>query len=658
MARIYDDFELLIQASGEHFVVQILNSPTGQATSEFDHPFTQVELSNFYSRIGQSHRSMRRLDAPDLQAAKQFGDKLFKAAFTGEVLSQLRSSINVSHGRNHGLRLRLRLKGAPALAELPWEFLYDLEQNQFLATSSMTPVVRFLDLPHTVSPMRVRLPLRVLVILAGPRNLPCLDAEGEWDRLKLSLANLEKNGVLVLERMPTATLEALRKRARGDPFHILHFVGHGGFDTNVGDGVLHFEDLKAMSHPVSGQLLGSILRDHDSLRLAVLNACEGARQSNEDPFSGVAQSLCQQGLPAIIAMQFEISDDAAKAFAEEFYGAIADGYPVDAAVSEGRKALYTGSFGQEWATPVLYMRSPNGVLFDIQRRSKSTPGKAPAPDPSTEPVHTQPVLNQPVISQPTLIPGPLPPPFVPPPPPPLPQKSPEQLAVEAAAEVQRRVDLERPRPQPPPPAPTPIRVGPTPPPHSNRKLFIGLGLGLGVVGVVIAGILIANIPKPTPQPEPERTPATEPATNRATVVTPPSATTITHSTVPDQSTTAIGRWIEQFVSASEGPSTQTLRAFYGDTVSPYFAKDSASWADIQSDKEAYFDRFPQIRYAIVGEPQHSTLDNGDHVVDYTLAYSEVRKDGKAFTGRSHYRMTLREIDGSLKIIGIEERKVQ
>ncbi|WP_035347510.1 hypothetical protein [Edaphobacter aggregans] len=51
-----------------------------------------------------------------------------------------------------------------------------------------------------------------------------------------------------------------------------------------------------MNDPIPGQLLGNVLRDHDCLRLAVLNACEGARQSNKDPFSGAAQSLCQQRL--------------------------------------------------------------------------------------------------------------------------------------------------------------------------------------------------------------------------------------------------------------------------------------------------------------------------------------------------------------------------
>jgi tetratricopeptide (TPR) repeat protein len=428
MLRHYDDFELVIQTSGETYLVQLLNSPAGQASGQFIPPFTQVELSNFYSRIGQMRRSTRRIDSPDLEAAKKFGNQLFHAVFTGELLGQLRTSMDRCHEHGRGLRIRLRLKGVPALAELPWEFLYDLEQDHFLATSTLTPMVRYLDLPQSVSTLKVRPPLRVLVILAGPSNLPRLDAEGEWERLKTSLAPLEANGAILLERLPNATLDCLRRRARGDAFHILHFIGHGGFDQTAGDGVLHFEDSRGMSDPIPGQLLGNVLRDHDCLRLAVLNACEGARQSNQDPFSGVAQSLCQQRLPAVVAMQFEISDDAAKTFAEEFYGALSDGFPVDAAVSESRKALFSGRFGQEWATPVLYMRSSSGVLFEVQRRAKPAVEPKPAPQPQAAAVQpAQPQQAPPIQPRPA-----------PPPPPPPPQFRPGPTPLEQEAERRRR----------------------------------------------------------------------------------------------------------------------------------------------------------------------------------------------------------------------------
>ena len=365
MALKYDDFDLLIAPAGDHYRVH-LNGPTGQAAADFVLPFTEVELNNFLSRIGQVRRSTRRSEAPEHSAAKEFGNKLFRAVFSGELIAQLRSSVEHSLDNDRGLRIRLRLTDAPELADLPWEFLYDSAQNHFLTTSTETPLVRFLDLPQRITPMRATLPLRVLVVIAGPKNLKRLDAEGEWERLQEALADLLRRGHIVLERLPAATIDALRLRARGAPFHIFHFIGHGGFDNIAEDGVLQFEDENGMSYPVRGELLGMQLHDHRSLRLAVLNACEGGRSSRQDPFSGVAQSLLQQRVPAVIAMQFEISDAAAKVFAREFYRAIAEGNPVDAAVCESRKALFHEDFGQEWATPVLYMRSQEGLLFDLE----------------------------------------------------------------------------------------------------------------------------------------------------------------------------------------------------------------------------------------------------------------------------------------------------
>jgi hypothetical protein len=85
-----------------------------------------------------------------------------------------------------------------------------------------------------------------------------------------------------------------------------------------------------------------------------------------DPFAGVASALVMAGVPAVIAMQFPISDAAAIEFAGTFYPRLVDGFPVEAAVAEGRKALRTADTKSwEWATPVLFMRSKDGALFGI-----------------------------------------------------------------------------------------------------------------------------------------------------------------------------------------------------------------------------------------------------------------------------------------------------
>jgi tetratricopeptide (TPR) repeat protein len=163
---------------------------------------------------------------------------------------------------------------------------------------------------------------------------------------------------------------------RQGEYHIFHFIGHGGFDQQANDGVLMLEDDEGRGRAVSGQYLGTLLRNHRPLRSTLLNACEGARSSRSDPFSGTAQSLMQQGIPAVIAMQFEITDEAAIAFTREFYAAVADGEPIDAAMVEARAAIYAQGDNIEWGTPVLYLRSPDGRIFDIERMSPEERRKA------------------------------------------------------------------------------------------------------------------------------------------------------------------------------------------------------------------------------------------------------------------------------------------
>jgi tetratricopeptide (TPR) repeat protein len=65
-------------------------------------------------------------------------------------------------------------------------------------------------------------------------------------------------------------------------------------------------------------------------------------------------------------MQFAISDDAAITFARGFYSALAAGRPVDAAVTQARLAIFAAGNDVEWGTPVLYMRSPDGSIFDVE----------------------------------------------------------------------------------------------------------------------------------------------------------------------------------------------------------------------------------------------------------------------------------------------------
>ena len=64
-------------------------------------------------------------------------------------------------------------------------------------------------------------------------------------------------------------------------------------------------------------------------------------------------------------MQIPISDTAAIAFSGMFYQRLAAGDPIDTATVEGRMAVHLKDpDSQEWATPVPFLRTQDGRLFD------------------------------------------------------------------------------------------------------------------------------------------------------------------------------------------------------------------------------------------------------------------------------------------------------
>jgi len=363
----YLDFDLRFRKERSGYRVEIIQSPGGHAEHRFKLPFSEMELENYMLKIGRRHSGVRSATSPETKAARDFGAKLFDTVFQDEVEACFSRSLEEAKRRQSGLRLRLHLEQTPELADLPWEYLYHSQPRQFLALSAETPVVRYLDLPQERQPLAVVPPLRALVMISNPSDYDPLDVEREWQNLRAAVKDLEARGLLVVERLEKATLEQLQRQLRKSDYHIFHFVGHGGFDPNTQEGVLVLEDDVGRGRMVSGSDVGVYLRDEPTLRLVLLNACEGGRCARNDAFAGAAQSLVLKNIPAVIAMQFEVSDDAAIVLAGGFYSALADGYAVDAALAEARKAVFARGNAIEWGTPVLYLRAPDGRIFNVDK---------------------------------------------------------------------------------------------------------------------------------------------------------------------------------------------------------------------------------------------------------------------------------------------------
>jgi hypothetical protein len=364
----YEDFSLLIETPRNGVYPVLVHSPAGEGRGDFRVPF-ETDFSGARGEILSTTRDLGAPPASERQVLgpKEVGGRLFDALFSGSVRDLFERSLGrVENDPETGLRIVLRFDPdepeVARLAALPWERLYREDQRLFLNFSRKSPIVRFLNVPRSLPP-RLEPPVRVLIAIASPAGHPTLETDRELRRIEDALGPVvnTKRSVLL-----NATPETLRARLLEETFHVLHFIGHGTFDVASGQGSLLFEDREGRERPVTGPVMADLLRDFTSLRLVFLNACRTAELSDlMDPFAGLAAALVMAGVPAVLGMQIPISDDAAIAFSGAFYQRLAAGDPIDTATVEGRMAVHLEDpESQEWATPVLFLRTQDGRLFD------------------------------------------------------------------------------------------------------------------------------------------------------------------------------------------------------------------------------------------------------------------------------------------------------
>ncbi len=395
----FEDFVLQLDSSARGgFRARVLKSPFGEGTAAFSLSSLAGEEAAPRDTPGTPPDGAQRGAGPSstfggLPPVKM-GAELYHAIFQGQV----RTLLDKSRGRLEtspqlGLRFKIKLDPSDeevgSLADLPWELLCD-ETEDFLALSRQTSIVRYLDVPRASHPIAVAPPLRILAVGASPRGLQPLNLDEEMGRFtELSRASAE----VEVQSLPHASIGAVREALSGDAYNVLHFMGHGMFDRESGQGMLAFEAPNGSLDLVSGRAFATKLRDLRSLGVVSLNACDTARashQSGANPFQGVATALVLGGVPAVVAMQRPISDRGAIRFSTAFYQHLARGVSIDEALTEGRQAIHSAKPNSfEWATPVLFLRMPEGNVF-VTRQAAEAEEKTPG-----RPVQSPPVAAPP-----------------------------------------------------------------------------------------------------------------------------------------------------------------------------------------------------------------------------------------------------------------------
>ncbi|MBN1933476.1 MAG: hypothetical protein JW934_02360 [Anaerolineae bacterium] len=124
--RVVQDIHFRLTAGSQGYTVEARGPGDSASRAAFELPLSDLEVENFLLRVGRPRRTFSRgRVAEPYRPTVEFGSKLFDALCGGPVREVLAAERRAAELGGYRLRLKLCLSSAPALTDLPWEFLYD-----------------------------------------------------------------------------------------------------------------------------------------------------------------------------------------------------------------------------------------------------------------------------------------------------------------------------------------------------------------------------------------------------------------------------------------------------------------------------------------------------------------------------------------------------
>ncbi|HEV3289250.1 MAG TPA: CHAT domain-containing protein, partial [Streptosporangiaceae bacterium] len=324
-----------------------------------------------------------------------WGDLVF-----GSVFGPGRARDAYQRARDKGLEVVFR-SAVPGLLGLPWELMRDGAGPVALGAGGISR-----SLPVAGSAGTLEVPggkLRVLMVISRPAGTADVGYQMVARPLLERLDAVRGEVHLTVLRPPT--LDSLRRTVTqaanaGEPFHVMHFGGHGVMPGQsaggsapggrpammtgpAAEGVLAFERPGGGSDHVTASKVAAVLAG-GKVPVVVLNACQSGAVGKELEAS-VATALLRSGCAAVVAMAYSVYAVAAAEFMAAFYETLFTGASVGQAVTAGRARLFEQDERPspkgdmrlaDWLIPVHYLRKE--VRFPQARTAR--PAAAPSLD--------------------------------------------------------------------------------------------------------------------------------------------------------------------------------------------------------------------------------------------------------------------------------------
>jgi hypothetical protein len=310
---------------------------------------------------------------PEPEDLLAHGQALCDALFVEKQVEQFFTDA-AARAKGCPLQLRLRISGKlPRLHGLRWEALCDPRDRSWLATRQDVLFSRYLDssvyrLPRPRGDER----LRALVVIASPddtvgykdgQNRPLVKVD-EAKELARAMEALKGCGAVDELTGPEASLERMLWRL-ADGYDILYLACHGTLTKGkpyllLADG----QNKGVLEHASS---LAEQFEKWPHLPfVVVLASCQSAgkdktaRGEEFSTLSAIGPRLVEVGVPAVLAMQGDVTQQTVGEFMPPFFGALLKEGQVDAAVTQARMLVQKQP---DWWRPVLFSRFASGELW-------------------------------------------------------------------------------------------------------------------------------------------------------------------------------------------------------------------------------------------------------------------------------------------------------